>query len=198
MRGGGRPAGFAGIAALLFLLQVEVEVRQVRGFAELPRLRADRHEGQARRHHECLLRAADQHIEAPAIDIERHGAEAGDGVHHEDGVGFGDRASHGFHVVRRAGGGLRRLHEYALGFGFGLERGFHLLRFHHLPVGHGDHVGIQAVGLGDIRPPLAEFSRDADDDLVALARTDWTPRHPWRRCRRRRTSLRRSTSPSLL
>ena len=34
-------------------------------------------------------------------------------------------------------------------------------------VGHGDHVGVQAVGLGDLGPALAEFSGDADDHFVA-------------------------------
>src|ERR1019366_4897672 len=81
---------------------------------------------------------------------------------------FGDGTPHGFHVVHTDGGGLRRLHEYALGGGFPPQGGGHLLRFHHLPVGNGDHVGVQTVRLGDIRPSLAEFSRHADNDLVAL------------------------------
>src|ERR1019366_3236995 len=70
---GRRPARFARVAALLFLLQVEVVVRQGGALGEFPGFGADRHEREARRNHEGLLRAADGHVQSPAVDVQGHG-----------------------------------------------------------------------------------------------------------------------------
>ena len=63
------------VAAFFFsFFEIEIEVRKLGSFHHGPRFRADRQERHARRHHERLLRAANDDIEPPAVDIERHGA----------------------------------------------------------------------------------------------------------------------------
>ena len=105
-----------------FLLEIEVVVRQGGGFAELPRFRADRHERQAGRDHEGLLRTADHNVESPAIDVERHRADSGDCIHDEDRIGVFDQSADGLDIMLGAGRGLGSLKENAFGAGLGLER----------------------------------------------------------------------------
>ena len=166
-RSGRRPARFARIAALLFLLQIEVIMRQRGRLGELPRLRTHRHKCQSGRNHKCFLRSADHHVETPAIDIERHRPEASDRVDHQNRARLSDCRGHSANVMRRAGGCLRRLHENRLRRGLRIQRRFHLRRRNRGTVGLRDHVGIEPVSLGDLSPPLAEFSSDANDYLIA-------------------------------
>ena len=61
-------------------LPVEVEARQGGARDLLPRGRRDRRGGEAGRRHQRLLRAGDHDVEAPLVQLERHGAEARDRV----------------------------------------------------------------------------------------------------------------------
>ncbi len=144
-------------------------MRQVGGFRSFHALGEITAERQSRGHHEGLLRSTDHHVESPAVDIERHGADAGDGIHHDDCVGFGDGAAHRFHVVLHAGGGFRCLYEDAARGGFGLQGRLHTRRRNRVAVLGFQNRGVQAVSFGDVHPTLAEFAGGADDHLVAAA-----------------------------
>ena len=66
--------------------EVEVEARQLGLLGALPGALAERDERQARRQHERLLRAGDQHVDAPAVHRDVEDADGGDAVDDEQGV----------------------------------------------------------------------------------------------------------------
>ncbi len=94
------------------------------------------------------------------------GAEAGDGVDDEEGLGvflleeFGDA----FDVVADAGGGLGGLDED--GAGFELERGFDFVEREGLAVGLFDDVGVAAEGFDEGGPAFAELAGCQDQDAI--------------------------------
>jgi hypothetical protein len=94
------------------------------------------------------LRAADEDVDAPGVHVEVGGAEAGDGVDDEEGLGvFGfEEPGDAFDVVADAGGGLGGLDED--GAGFELEVGFDFVKVEGLAVGLFDDVDVAAEGLG--------------------------------------------------
>ncbi len=79
------------------------------------------------------------------------GAEAGDGVDYEEGLGvFGlEEISDALDVVADAGGGLGGLDED--GAGLQLEGGFDFVEVEGLAVGFFDYVDVAAEGFGDCR-----------------------------------------------
>ena len=68
-------------------------------------------EREARRRHERLLRPGDDDVEAPRIGLERHRAEARDGVHDDERAGLSRDPREGLHVGDDAGRGLG-VHEH--------------------------------------------------------------------------------------
>src|SRR6185437_1133655 len=157
-RGGWRPARFAVGGALALLLQIEIEPRKLGLRFACPGFLARRQEREARRNHEGFLRTADHDVEAPAVDVERHRAEPRDRIDDEDSVGLLDEAGHRLHVVLRAGGGFRCLHENATSVRIRFQRFSNALRRDHVAVFGGEQHGIQTERLGQIHPTLAEFS----------------------------------------
>src|SRR5690606_17373610 len=159
----------AGDAAFGVRLQAEVEIPVLGGLLFLPGLLADGSEGQAGRNHHGLLRAADHDVQSPAVDIERHGAKARNGVNDKQRIGLGYDLAHRLDVVRHTGGRFAGLHEDAFDVGIFFERFLNLLRLNGRTVGFFDDDGFQAKGLGQLGPTLAELAGLADDDFLARA-----------------------------
>ena len=95
------------------------------------------------------------------------GAEAGDGVDDEEGLGvFGlEELGDAFDVVADAGGGFGGLDED--GAGFELEGGFDFVEREGLAVGCFDDVDVAAEGFGEGGPALAELAGGEDEYAVA-------------------------------
>ena len=72
--------------SLALFAEVEVVARRLGRLHALPGALAHRAISQPRRNHQRFLRSADDDVDAPAIHIEVGGAQAGDGVHHQQGV----------------------------------------------------------------------------------------------------------------
>ena len=72
---------------LALLAQIEVVARILDCLHRRPRLLAHAQVREAGRNHHRLLRAADEHVDAPAIHVEVRGAEAGDAVDNQQRVG---------------------------------------------------------------------------------------------------------------
>ena len=111
------------------------------------------------RQHEGLLRSADDEIQTPGIDVERHGADAGDGVDDKQRRrGLHDFA-HGANVVGRSGGAFRRLDKDALHVGIRGQGCRDRGGFHHRSVGRGQDQWLQTERPGQLHPTLAELLR---------------------------------------
>ena len=76
----GSVGAFALDGVLALLAQVEVIARVLGLLHRRPGAFADAEIGEARRNHDRFLRAADEDVDAPAVDVEMRGAEAGDAV----------------------------------------------------------------------------------------------------------------------
>ena len=115
----GRGVGaLAELGVLALLAQIEVVARIVAGLHAVPGALADGEVAEAGRDHDCLLRAADEDVDAELVHVDVGGAEAGDGVDDEEGfgVGFLEQLGDGAEAVARAGGGLGGLHKDDAGF----------------------------------------------------------------------------------
>src|ERR1039457_4620162 len=134
-RSGRCPTGFAVRRILLFLLEIEIIARRLGVLRKCPRLGTDGEKRETGRNHESFLRSADHYVQAPAIDIQRHGAEPGDCIHNENRFRFFDGLTHRTHVVRRARGTLGRLHKHASRVRFRLQRLDDALRAYHSAIG---------------------------------------------------------------
>ena len=101
---------------LPFLAQVKVVARILAGFHCRPRLVADAQIREARRNHDCLLRAANEDVDAPAINVEVRGAEPGDAIDDEQrgAVGLFQQLCDRLNIVAYGRRGFRGLHEYRL------------------------------------------------------------------------------------
>ena len=87
---------------------VPVERAQVRRLVRGARPLVGGDEGQTRRRHQALLRARHGDVDAPGVHVERHAAERGHAVDHQQGgmLGRVDRLADGRDVVDDAGGGV--------------------------------------------------------------------------------------------
>ncbi len=101
------------------------------------------------------------------VDVEGHGAESGDGVEQEEGVGTLDDFADGADVVGGAGGGFRRLQHHGAGGGIGGEGFGDAVGGDGIAIGGGEDDGIEAEDFGEGDPTLTEFAGRADDDAVA-------------------------------
>jgi len=113
------------------------------------------------------LRATDQDVDAPAVDVEVGGAEAGDAVDDQKCVGsdFLDELGDGFHVVADGGGGFGSLDVKGLDIRRqgGLDGG----EVEGLAIGGGDGFRNAAEGLSQADPAFAEFARCKYQDFIA-------------------------------
>ena len=101
-----------------FFAQVEIKARGFCRLHALPSAFADCAVREAGRNHQRLLRAADDDVDAPGVDVETGGAEASDGIDDEQRIGLRfDELRNRLDVVAHAGGALRRLHINAADFG---------------------------------------------------------------------------------
>ena len=166
---GGGVGGLAGFGVFALFAEVEVVARVVGGFHAIPGALGDGEVGEAGGDHDGFLRAADENVDAPGVHVEVGGAEAGDGVDDEQGLGtdifeqLGDAGG----AVADAGGGLGGLHEDDAGFE--LEGGPDLVEREGLAVGGGDDVDGAAEVFGEGGPALAELAGGEDEDAVAGA-----------------------------
>jgi hypothetical protein len=115
------------------------------------------------------LGAGDEHVDPPGVHRKIDRTQGGNGVHDEEAVGLrlheiGDVLD-GVIRARRTLGGLN---EDSLIAPL-LQTGLDLLHVHGPSPGHLDHVRLDAVGLADLPPPLAELAAVHNDDLVTLA-----------------------------
>jgi hypothetical protein len=113
------------------------------------------------------LRTADNDVESPAVDVKRHGADAGDGINNKDRVGLLDDFAHGFDVVLSASGRFRGLDEDAFDVLVLRERVLDLGRLNSLAIRSREHSGFHAPGFHDFDPALAEFAGGTDEDFVS-------------------------------
>ena len=104
-RRGGREQRRALRLGLAQLLPVPVEARQRRPRPR-PRPLGNRRKRETRWSHERLLRARDDDVRAPAVGLERHGTEAGDGVHDRQRIGGAARGEQSLEVADDARRGL--------------------------------------------------------------------------------------------
>ena len=157
-RHGRRVGAFALGRVLALLAQVKIVARIPGGIHRLPRPLAHAEVGQARRNHDRLLRAADEHVDAPAVDVKVRGAQAGDAVNHQQCVGRSlvAQPGNGLHVVVGGGRSLRSLQEDSLGVR--LDGGLYRGQVEGLPVGNLHHFNRAAKGLGQVHPALAELA----------------------------------------
>ena len=166
---GGRGVGGLALRLVLALLQeIEIVAGQLGLRDQPPGLFADTRKRQAGRNHHRLLRAAHHDIEPPLRDAQLGGAEAGDGVNHERGFGiilyrFAERA----HVVHHGSGSFRRLDEHGAERAAGRELLLHRLNVHRLAVGRLHLHRLDAVGLRESQPALAELASRADQHTLA-------------------------------
>jgi hypothetical protein len=139
-------------------------------------------EAQARRRHHALLRARHGDIDSPFIHVERHAAERGHGVDHQQRVmarGAHRLADRG-NVVHHPGGGVDLRHQDRLdGLALvGLEPGLDLGRPH-----GPTHVALQDLDLdahatGALAPADGEAAAFQHQDLVALGQNVGEGRFP--------------------
>ena len=87
-------------------LEVEVIAVRVEGIDLGPGLGADRHERQARRHHQGFLRADAKQVDAPQVGPALHRADARDAVDREEGGRLGDDPADRLDRMARARRGL--------------------------------------------------------------------------------------------
>ena len=87
-RDGGREGGVELLLRRPRPLPVEVEARQRRAPDLLPGGRGDGRGREPRRRHQRLLRARDDDVEAPLVHLQRHRAEARDGVDDDERAGI--------------------------------------------------------------------------------------------------------------
>ena len=161
--------GFSGCRELRVLpvdppIEVEPWIRG--GLGRAPRAFGHGHERDPRARRQRLLRAADRDVDAPVVEREGHGTQAGDDIDHD----------HGARVVRHPGEVLDGLDHAGGGLGLGEEHGLHAgmrrQRVRHLGgielrsprILRGVHR--EPVGLGESAPPVGEEPRERDEDLV--------------------------------
>ncbi len=148
-------------------LEVEVEGRRVEGVDLRPGLRADRHERQARRQHQRLLRADAEDVDAPRVRPAFHRADARDPVHGEHGV----RLRHGpadlLDGVAGAGRGLAQSSHHASRVGMLLQGAGDPLGIDRLTPLDVEHDGVDAERLANVPPALGEVAGVQDDGLAA-------------------------------
>jgi len=164
-RHGRRIGAFALDGVLALLAEVEVVARILGLLHGSPSALAHAEIGKARRNHDSLLRSAYEHVDAPGVDVEVGGAEAGNAVDDEDGVRSANDLGDGLNIVAHGRGGFRGLGVDHLVLR--LERFFHFGEVEGLPVGGGEHVDFAAEGLGQSGPALAEFTGSEHQDAVA-------------------------------
>ena len=99
------------------------------------------------------------------VHVDRLRAQAGNAVHNQQRRRIFHQRGHAFHIVAGAGRGLGGLH--IDGLVLGLERRLHLGQVKSFTVGLLDHIHLQAEGLGQIHPALAEFARRQHQHAVA-------------------------------
>ena len=111
-----RPAVFLVVLVAVALGPVPVARAQAPPSCAPPPRAVPRRRSPARRRHQALLRAGDRDVDAPAVHVEGHGAERGDGVDHQQravaGVGHG--LADGRDVVDHARRGVDLDHQHGL------------------------------------------------------------------------------------
>ncbi len=153
---------------LAFLLEVEIERGILRFVGQPPGLLAHADERHARRQHQRLLRAGDDHVQSPRVGLDVEDTQRRDGIHHENRVvvRFDDVAQR-LHVMRHAGGRFARLHVDGLDGRILFQRVRDGLRIHRMAPLHFDLRRLHAEGLAQFAPPLAEFAAVDEQGLVA-------------------------------
>src|SRR4029450_903839 len=134
---------------------VEIEPRVLRLGLRGPRRLGDGGEREARRGRQGLLGPADRDVDAPTVEVERHGPERGHRVHDDHGAGILCGAGDRFDVMHdpRRGFALREQH----GLGRGLRhRGPNVGGPHRFAPLVVDRVDVEPVGPGDLGEPLRE------------------------------------------
>ena len=113
----GRRAGILLVVLLGFALgPVPVRRAQPRRPVHLSRAIVGGDEAKARRRHQALLRARHRDVHAPVVHVERHAAERGHRVHHQQCVVArgADRLADRGDVVHHARGGVDLHHQHGL------------------------------------------------------------------------------------
>ena len=153
------------------VFEVEVAAARTRLLARLEGLLRNTEDGQARRHHEALLRARDADVHAPLVHAEVDGGERAHRVDEEErGVVRGiHRAAHGGHVARHAGRGFIVRHQHGLVAvgGVGLQLVGENLDRDALAPRNVDDVHLEAHPLAHVDPEQRELAEARDQHLVS-------------------------------
>ena len=135
------------------------------------RLLRDAEDGEARGHHEALLRTRHADVDAPFIHAEVDGGERRHGIDEEQCgmVGGIHRLAHAGNIARHTGGGLVMRHQHGLVAvgGVGLELLGEDLDGHALAPGHVHHVDLEAHARAHVGPEQRELAEAGDQHLVA-------------------------------
>ena len=156
----------AGRERVAELRPVEVEARERRARASLPRRRRDGDEREPRRRHQRLLRAGDDDVESPRVRLERHRAEARDRVDHRERARLAGRGRQRLDVRDDARRRLRVHEERDLRARL-LEPRAHVVGLRRLAPRVAQLLHVGAVRAGDRDPAVAELARrDAEHALA--------------------------------
>ena len=167
--------GCAGIFAIvldaLALAPVPVGRSQARSLVHFARAIVDRDEAEPRGRHQAFLRGGHGDVDAPRIHLERHAAERGHRIHHEQSIVLRglDGASDGGNIVEGARRGIDLHHHDRLDLAFGIlaQPCLHLGRANRTP-----HIALQdldldAHGARGVTPVDGEAAALEHQDLVA-------------------------------
>ena len=144
-------------AVQLVAVQFQIEVKRLRldALHLLPGRFADGQKCQARRHHQRLLRADDQHVDAPGIGQARHRAGAADGVDHPQRVARGHDLADRLDVVAHAGAAFHQRAEHGHGVGMFGQQSRHVGRLDGLAPGRPRAARPRCRSGGRCRPSAA-------------------------------------------
>src|SRR5579885_3398094 len=159
--------GFALLRVFTLLTKIEVVARVLGCFHCGPGAITHAEVGETRRNHDGFLRATDEDVHAPGVNIEVGGTEAGDGVHDKKSVTFGRLQQFGntLYIMARAGGRFSGLDED--GASVRLEGLANFIERKSLSVGCFDDLNGTAKGLGQCFPAFTELSGGEDEHSVS-------------------------------
>ena len=140
-------------------------------FVRGERARTGGGETQTRRRHQAFLRTGHRDIDAPGVHLERHAAERGDGVDHQQRIvaGGAHRLADRLDVVDDARGGvdLRHQDRLDLALGVGLEPRLDRFRPHRAAEIAAQNLDLGAEHLGGLAPADGEAAAFQHQHLVA-------------------------------
>ena len=164
--------GRVGLIALLELLlacEIEVPARQLGLLGGGEGVLRDRDHGQAGRRHPSLLRAADDHIQAEGVRLQRQAARAAHRVHRYQLAAALDHGRDRRHVVGDPGRGLVVGDEDLLDGRVLGQEPLDVLGVDGLALRHLEPDRVDAVGDRDIGPAVTERADRAEQRLLARA-----------------------------